>query len=93
MRIDVSRKQHFGMMTGHSSLSTHRRGGLAPLQEAAQKLADYARFQGRYKARELVGLLSSQSDRAARAIEPAARIHIYIPNRTNGRTPVSLKLR
>ncbi|WP_174803546.1 hypothetical protein [Martelella limonii] len=79
------------MMSGHSSLSGDRRGN--PLHEAAQKLADYARFQGRYRARELVSLLASQSERAARAIEPAAKIHIYIPGRSDGRAPVNLKLR
>jgi len=93
MRIDVTRKQRFGMMSGQLSPSIDRRGGLNPLQEAAQKLADYARFQGRYKARELVGLLSSQSERAARSIEPAVNIHIYIPGDAAGRLPVNLKLR
>ncbi len=92
MRIDVTRKQRFGMMSGQSSLSIDRRSGLSPLQEAAQKLADYARFQGRYKARDLVGLLSSQSERATRAIEPAVKIHIYIAGAA-GRAPVNLKLR
>ena len=92
MRIDVTRKQRFGMMSGQS-LPLDRRGGLNPLQEAAQKLADYARFQGRYKARELVGLLSSQSERAARSIAPAVKIHIYIADDATGRVPVNLRLR
>ncbi|MCD1636545.1 hypothetical protein K7H91_22575 [Martelella mediterranea] len=81
------------MMSGQSSLSIDRRSSLNPLQEAAQKLADYARFQGRYKARELVGLLSSQSERAARSIAPAVKIHIYIAGEPEGRMPVNLRLR
>ena len=49
--------------------------------------------QGRYKARELVELLSSQSERAARSIAPAVKIHIYIAGEPEGRMPVNLRLR
>ncbi|PRX11860.1 UNVERIFIED_ORG: hypothetical protein BCL66_101356 [Martelella mediterranea] len=81
------------MMSGNIELSTARRSGFNPLHEAAQKLAEYARFQGRYKAKELVGLLTSQGDRAARAMQPEARIHLYIQSRQQGHAPISLRLR
>nr|WP_272210128.1 hypothetical protein [Marinicella sp. W31]MDC2875992.1 hypothetical protein [Marinicella sp. W31] len=89
----MNRKQRSGMMSGNTEPSTARRSGFNPLHEAAQKLAEYARFQGRYKARELVGLLTSQGERAARAVQPAARIHLFIQSEKRGRAPVSLRLR
>ncbi|WP_246072300.1 hypothetical protein [Martelella lutilitoris] len=89
----MNRKQRSGMMSGNIEPATARRSGFNPLHEAAQKLAEYARFQGRYKARELVGLLTSQGDRAARAVQPSARIHLYIRADRDGRAPVNLRLR
>ncbi|AJY47457.1 hypothetical protein [Martelella endophytica] len=70
-----------------------QRRGFSPFQEAAHKLAEYARSQSRYKARELVNMLTSQGERAARGAKPYVTIHLYIPKSGGRHRPVNLKLR
>ncbi|WP_176085175.1 hypothetical protein [Martelella sp. HB161492] len=87
----MTRKQHSD--TPNSAPGDHRRNTFNPLSEAAARLADYARAQGRSRARELVGLLVSQGARAARHAEPPVRIHIYLPEDEQGIRPINLRLR
>jgi len=81
-------------MTGKHAQEGVRRTSFNPLHEATQKLSEYARFPGRYRAKELIGLLSSQSDRALRIAQPSVHIHLYIDTAGNtDRHTLNLRLR
>lgn len=89
----MNKKQSNSLVTGTIAPQDVRKSGASPLQEAAQRIAEYARNQGRYKAKELVALLSSHGDRSARIGRPAVNIHLYITADKTSKTPVNLRLR